>query len=160
MKTYQLINLSPLKLHYKSLGGLPSSLTRESAPPQTPDGYKYVENLSVPNDAPEGQRYVRELTTESYGWKLETVPAQVISEVTNFQIKQALNTVPADRAAVDAFVAGSGDQNIIDGWNHASVLKETMLYSLVLLLTLVGAKKKSTVTYPSLLLSINNELAK
>ena len=123
MKTYQLINLSPLKLHYKSLGGLPSSLTRESAPPQTPDGYKYVENLSVPNDAPEGQRYVRELTTESYGWKLETVPAQVINEVTNFQIKQALNTVPADRAAVDTFVAGSGDENIIDGWAHAAVFK-------------------------------------
>jgi len=123
MKTYQLINLSPLKLHYKSLGGLPSSLTRESAPPQTPDGYKYVENLSVPNDAPEGQRYVRELTTESYGWKLETVPAQVINEVTNFQIKQALNPVPADRAAVDAFVAGSGDQNVIDGWAHAAVFK-------------------------------------
>jgi hypothetical protein len=123
MKTYQLINLSPLKLHYKSLGGLPSSLTRESAPPQTPDGYKYVENLSVPNDAPEGQRYVRELTTESYGWKLEAVPVQVINEVTNFQIKQALNTVPADRAAVDAFVAGSGDQNIIDGWANAAVFK-------------------------------------
>lgn len=123
MKTYQLINLSPLKLHYKSLGGLPSSLTRESAPPQTPDGYKYVENLSVPNDAPEGQRYVRELTTESYGWKLEAVPTQVINEVTNFQIKQALNTVPADRAAVDAFVAGSGDQNVIDGWAHAAVFK-------------------------------------
>jgi hypothetical protein len=123
MKTYQLINLSPLKLHYKSLGGLPSSLTRESAPPQTPDGYKYVENLSVPNDAPEGQRYVRELTTESYGWKLEDVPEQVINQVTNFQIKQALNTVPADRAAVDAFVAGSGDQNVIDGWAHAAIFK-------------------------------------
>jgi hypothetical protein len=121
MKTYQLINLSPLKLQYKSLNGLPSSITREAAAPSTPDGYKYVENLSVPNDAPEGQRYVRELTTESYGWKLEVVSAQVINEVTNFQIKQALNTVPADRAAVDAFVAGSGDQNVIDGWAHAAL---------------------------------------
>jgi hypothetical protein len=123
MKTYQLINLSPLKLQYKSLNGLPSSITREAAAPSTPDGYKYVENLSVPNDAPEGQRYVRELTTESYGWKLEVVSAQVINEVTNFQIKQALNTVPADRAAVDAFVAGSGDQNVIDGWAHAAIFK-------------------------------------
>ena len=48
---------------------------------------------------------------------------QVINEVTNFQIKQALNTVSADRAAVDAFVAGSGDQNVIDGWAHAAVFK-------------------------------------
>ena len=124
MKTYQLINFSPLKLQYKSLGGLPSSLTRESDPPQTPEGYAYVESLSLPEEAaPEGQRYVRELTTESYGWKLETLPVQVINEVTNFQIKQALNTVPADRAAVDAFVAGSGDQNVIDGWAYASVFK-------------------------------------
>tara|TARA_R110000772_G_scaffold120678_1_gene226948 strand:+ start:509 stop:814 length:306 start_codon:yes stop_codon:yes gene_type:complete len=94
MKTYQLINLSPLKLQHKSLGGLPSSLTRESNPPQTPEGYAYVENLSLPEEAaPEGQRYVRELTTESYGWKLEAVPTQVINEVTNFQIKQALTTL-------------------------------------------------------------------
>jgi hypothetical protein len=40
--------------------------------------------------------------------------------VTNYQIKQALNTVSADRAAVDALVAGSGDQNLVDGWNHAA----------------------------------------
>jgi hypothetical protein len=124
MKTYQLINLSPLKLHYKSLGGLPSSLTRESDPPQTPEGYAYVENFSLPEEAaPEGQRYVRELTTESYGWKLEVSPVQVINQVTNYQIKQALNTVPADRAAVDAFVAGSEDQNVIDGWAHAAIFK-------------------------------------
>ena len=124
MKTYQLINLNPLKLQYKSLGGLPSSLTRESNPPQTPEGYAYVENLSLPEEAaPEGQRYVRELTTESYGWKLEAIPVRVINEVTDFQIKQALNTAPADRAAVDAFVAGSGDQNVIDGWAHAAIFK-------------------------------------
>jgi hypothetical protein len=48
----------------------------------------------------------------------------VPTSVTNYQIKQALNTVPADRAAVDALVAGSGDQNMIDGWNHASVFKK------------------------------------
>ena len=47
----------------------------------------------------------------------------VPNSVTNYQIKQALNTVPADRAAVDALVAGSGDQNTIDGWAHAAVFK-------------------------------------
>lgn len=69
MKTYQLINLSPLKLQYKSLGGLPSSLTRESDPPQTPEGYTYVENLPIPEETPaEGYGWIRELTTEAYGW--------------------------------------------------------------------------------------------
>ena len=78
MKTYQLINLSPLKPQYKSLGGLPSSLTRESNPPQTPEGYAYVESLPIPEEAaPEGQRYVRELTTEAYGWtQVEAPPAK------------------------------------------------------------------------------------
>lgn len=123
MKTYQLINLSPLKLSHKSVDGYPSTIVRDTKPP-IPEGYNYVENLPIPEEAaPEGQRYVRELTTESYGWKLETIPVRVINEVTNFQIKQALNTVPADRAAVDAFVAGSGDQNVIDGWAHAAVFK-------------------------------------
>lgn len=45
---------------------------------------------------------------------------RVPTKVTNYQIKQALNTVSADRAAVDALVAGSGDQNLVDGWNHAA----------------------------------------
>ena len=123
MTTYQLITLNPLKIYNKSLNGLPSSLVRSYSPPPTPDGYKYVENVSKPNDAPEGQRYVRELTADEYGWKLEAIPERVINEVTNYQIKQALNTVPADRAAVDAFVSGSGDQNVIDGWAHAAVFK-------------------------------------
>lgn len=47
----------------------------------------------------------------------------VPKEVTNYQLKQALNTVPADRAAVDALVANSGDADTIDGWNHALVFK-------------------------------------
>ena len=123
MKTYQLITLSPIKLYGKNLNGLPRSITRDAVAPQTPSGYKYVEDLAKPDDAPEGQRYVRELTAESYGWKLEAIPEQVIDQVTNYQIKQALNTVPADRAAVDAFVAGSGDQNVIDGWAHAAIFK-------------------------------------
>lgn len=50
-----------------------------------------------------------------------TVP----DEVTNYQLKRALNTVPADRAAVDALVAASGDQDAIDGWNNALQFKRT-----------------------------------
>lgn len=51
----------------------------------------------------------------------KTVP----DEVTNYQLKRALNTVPADRAAVDALVAASGDQDTIDGWNNALTFKRT-----------------------------------
>ncbi len=51
-------------------------------------------------------------------------PVVVPSEVTNYQVKQALNANPADRQAVDAFVAASGDQNIIDGWQYASSFKK------------------------------------
>jgi len=123
MTTYQLISLDPLELRYTSLQGLPSSIARSTPPPPTPDGYKYVENVAQPSNPPEGQRYVRNLTADEYGWTLEAIPEVVIGQVTNYQIKQALNTVPEDRAAVDAFVAGSGDQNIIDGWNHAAVFK-------------------------------------
>ena len=47
----------------------------------------------------------------------------VPKSVTNYQIKQALNTVPEDRSAVDALVAASGDQNMIDGWNHAGTFR-------------------------------------
>ena len=50
-----------------------------------------------------------------------TVP----DEVTNYQLKRALNTVPADREAVDALVAASGDQDTIDGWNNALQFKRT-----------------------------------
>ena len=57
-------------------------------------------------------------SAEHQAW-LNRVP----DSVTNYQIKQALNTVPEDRAAVDALVAGSGDQNTIDGWNHAATFK-------------------------------------
>jgi|GEM_PF-2931283 len=81
MKTYQLINLDPLKLQYKSLGGLPSSLTRESNPPQTPEGYNYVENLPIPEEVPaEGFIWTRELTTEAYGWTQTEAPAESTPE--------------------------------------------------------------------------------
>ena len=48
-----------------------------------------------------------------------TVPA----EVTNYQLRQALNTNPADRAAVEALVDASTDQNVKDGWAHALQFK-------------------------------------
>jgi len=43
--------------------------------------------------------------------------------VTNYQLKRALNTVPEDRNAVDVLVAGSSNQDIMDGWNHAQEFK-------------------------------------
>ena len=58
--------------------------------------------------------------TEAYEARINAVP----NSVTNYQIKQALNTVPEDRAAVEALVAASGDQNTIDGWAHASSFKK------------------------------------
>ena len=56
--------------------------------------------------------------------ELEALLNAVPNSVTNYQIKQALNTVPEDRAAVDALVAASGDQNTIDGWAHASSFRK------------------------------------
>jgi hypothetical protein len=50
--------------------------------------------------------------------------APVVPEsVTNYQLRQALNESPEDRAAVDALVNGSDDPNIKDGWEHASEFK-------------------------------------
>lgn len=51
------------------------------------------------------------MTTEEYC-------RQVPFSVTNYQIKRALNTNPADRAAVEALVDGA-DQDTKDGWFHA-----------------------------------------
>ena len=128
MTTYQLISLSPLQLVYKSLNGLPPSLTRESAAPQTPEGYSYVENLPVPEEeAPEGQYYVRDLTTESYGWKLEDIPEESIEAVTRIQIRDTL-IEEGLFDSVESIIQGmpeTTDQEIIDKkkmndwWNHA-----------------------------------------
>lgn len=77
MKTYQLITLDPLKLYTKSLNGLPSSLSRGAAPPATPDGYKYVENVSKPTEDPaDGFIWTRELTADEYGWAQTAAPAE------------------------------------------------------------------------------------
>jgi len=131
MKTYQLIKLSPLKLEYSSVNGLPSSLTRDAAAPPTPDGYDYVENLPMPNDAPEGQYYVRDLTTESYGWKLETTAEPSIEEVTNIQMRDALIDEGLHDTVDDIIAAmpETTDQEIVDKkkmhdwWQHASIFR-------------------------------------
>ena len=77
MKTYQLIKLSPLKLQYSSVNGLPPSLTRDAAAPPTPDGYDYVENLPMPTEDPaDGFTWTRELTADEYGWAQTESPAE------------------------------------------------------------------------------------
>lgn len=127
MKTYQLIKLSPLKLEYSSVNGLPSSLTRDAAAPPTPDGYDYVENLPMPDNAPEGQYYARDLTTESYGWKLQATSEEVIDSVTRIQMRDALIDAQLFDT-VETIIAGmpeTTDQEVIDKkkmndwWNHA-----------------------------------------
>lgn len=127
MTTYQLISLNPLKLQYKSLNGLPSSLIRSSSPPPTPAGYKYVENIPMPNDAPEGQYYVRELTADEYGWKLEAIPEVVIESVSRIQMRDVL--IDNDLFdTVEATISGmpeSTDEEIVakkkmnEWWNNA-----------------------------------------
>lgn len=132
MTTYQLIKLNPLGLAYKSVRGLPSSLTRDYDPPVVPEDiaseFKYVENLPVPvEDAPEGQYYTRDLTVDSYGWKLEAKPDEVIDSVTRIQMRDALIDAQLFDT-VEAIISGmpeTTDQEIIekkkmnDWWNHA-----------------------------------------
>ena len=128
MKTYQLIKLSPLKLEYKNLGGLPSSFTRASDPPQTPDGYAYVEDLAIPTEpAPEGEQYNRLLTATEYGWVSEAIPVYPIEIVTRIQMRDALIDAGLSDS-IEAIIAGmpeATDQETIDKkkmadwWNHA-----------------------------------------
>lgn len=128
MKTYQLISLSPLKLQYKSIGGLPTTLTRESDVPQTPDGYSYVENLPIPEEAaPEGEQYVRQLTTTEYGWVSEVIPTMSIDSVTRIQMRDALIDAGLTDS-IEAIIAGmpeTTDEELIEKkkmnewWNHA-----------------------------------------
>ena len=127
MKTYQLIKLSPIKVQYSSVNGLPSSLTRDAAAPPTPDGYDYVENLPMPDDAPEGQYYVRDLTVDSYGWKLEDVQEEVIYSVTRIQMRDVL-IEQGLFDSIESIIAGmpeTSDEEVIekkkmnDWWNHA-----------------------------------------
>jgi hypothetical protein len=127
MKTYQLIKLSPLKVQYSSVNGLPSSLTRDAAAPPTPDGYDYVENLPIPDDAPEGQYYARDLTVDSYGWKLEDVQEEVIDSVTRIQMRDVL-IEQGLFDSIESIIEGmpeTSEEEVIDKkkmndwWNHA-----------------------------------------
>lgn len=66
---YILIQTDPLKLVYRSVGGLPATLSRETPPPTTPEGYAYVEDEEFPTAPPsEGMMWTRSLTETSYGW--------------------------------------------------------------------------------------------
>ena len=128
MKTYQLISLSPLRLQYKSIGGLPSTLTRASNPPQTPEGYVYVEDVPFPADpAPAGEQYVRLLTATEYGWVSEAMPVYPIDSVTRIQMRDALIDAGLTDS-IESIIAGmpeTTDEELIEKkkmgewWNHA-----------------------------------------
>jgi hypothetical protein len=76
MKKYRLIRLSPLELYNRSIDGLPWSLSRDSEPPNTPEGFSYVEELPHPGNKflSEGKEWGRKLTEESFGWEQVNTP--------------------------------------------------------------------------------------
>ena len=125
---YKLIQLDPLRLEYKNLGGLPASLSRESAPPQTPEGYAYVEDVAFPVDpAPAGEQYVRLLTATEYGWVSEAIPVYPIDIVTRIQMRDALIDAGLTDS-IESTIAGmpeTTDEEVIEKkkmgewWNHA-----------------------------------------
>ena len=125
---YQLIQTDPLKIIYKSLGGLPSKLARDTAPPTTPEGYAYVVDTPFPTDpAPEGEEYIRLLTTSEYGWTTQVIVEQPIDFVTRIQMRDALIDAGLSDS-IEAIIAGmpeTTDQETIDKkkmaewWNHA-----------------------------------------
>jgi len=132
MKTYQLIKLNPLKLQYKSLGGLPSSLTRESDPPQTPEDYAYVEDVAYPTEpAPEGEEYIRLLTLTEYSWTTQPITEVEVDSVTRIQMRDVLIDAGLD-TSIEAIIAGmpeTTDQEVIEKkkmaewWNHAPIFR-------------------------------------
>lgn len=102
---YKLIQLNPLRLLHVNLGGLPASLSRESDPPQTPDGYAYVEDEAFPVEEPsEGKQWVRNLTAESYGW----IEQDVLEEEPEWY------EIPAWRIRAVAKVTPFGDGMLMD----------------------------------------------
>ena len=125
---YKLIQLDPLRLEYKNLGGLPASLSRESDPPQTPEGYAYVEDVAFPAaPAPSGEQYNRLLTATEYGWVSQVIPDSPIEIVTRIQMRDALIDAGLSDS-IEAIIAGmpeTTDQETIDKkkmaewWNHA-----------------------------------------
>ena len=128
MTNYILIQIEPLKIEYQSLNGLPPSISRESSPPVTPEGYAYVEDLAFPTEpAPEGEQYNRLLTATEYGWVSEAIPVYPIELVTRIQMRDTLIDAGLSDS-IEAIIAGmpeTTDQETIDKkkmsdwWNHA-----------------------------------------
>lgn len=125
---YQLIQTDPLKILFQSLGGLPSKLSRDTAPPATPEGYAYVVDTPFPTDpAPEGEEYIRLLTTSEYGWTTQVIVEQPIYSVTRIQMRDALIDAGLTDS-IEATIAGmpeTTDEELIEKkkmeewWNHA-----------------------------------------
>jgi hypothetical protein len=133
MNTLYLVNTEELELAEQAVGGSPK-IRRNIADNQAvnaPDGYAYVIDLAPPAYDSATHKVVRATPTlDGYGWEVVELTAEELAtpvpeEVTNYQLKQALNETPADRQAVEALIAGSNDQNTIDGWQHASSFKAT-----------------------------------
>lgn len=83
-----------------------------------------VEVKTLP-DIPNGKTL--ELQDDDETMILVDVPAKppvVPDEVTNYQLKQALNVDINDRLEVEVLVDASPDRNVRDGWKYASVFKK------------------------------------
>ena len=117
MTNYILIQIEPLKIEYRNINGLPSSISREASPPVTPEGYAYVEDLAFPTEpAPEGEQYNRLLTATEYGWVSEAIPVYPIEIVTRIQMRDALIDAGLSDS-IEAIIAGmpeTTDQETID----------------------------------------------
>lgn len=128
MTNYILIQIEPLKIEYRNLNGLPSSISREASPPVTPEGYAYVEDVAYPTEpAPEGEQYVRLLTTTEYGWVSEVIPTMPIDFVTRIQMRDALIDAGLTDS-IEAIIAGMPEttdeeltekKKMNEWWNHA-----------------------------------------
>ena len=95
---YRLIKKSPLELYNRNLGGFPWTLTRNTSPPETLDGFKYVEELPYPgnNLLAEGKVWVRELTEDAYIWVQADEPTLDVDNrtVEAWRIRAIAKTTP------------------------------------------------------------------
>ncbi len=107
---YILTQTNPLRISYKSVGGLPTTLSRDTPPPTTPEGYAYVEDEDFPTDTPaEGKIWSRLLTTTSYGWV----------EVEQVETEEEWYEVPAWRIRAIAKVTPFGESVLMDAVDAA-----------------------------------------
>ena len=133
MKTYKLTHTQDgvtrlISKHPNPLNGAAReiTITDSATPPTFEDGVSYALVGEADDYDPETQSLKWQTTPTSYKQvAVDLPPTPVPTEVTNYQLKQALNETPADRQAVEALIAGSNDQNTIDGWQHASTFKAT-----------------------------------